>query len=199
MSSKLLQRITDSNTHSLAHTTINQTEWLNGWVLAKAGMTKCDPYLVPFDIRNTPQEGCQSCPAHDEQMNKEPTAHASKPNTSNHHWCSRKDQTTASQTTDIMQSRNDEAEAPLRGRPSADPTTSSRWQQMEGGACLQAGGSKVLWRRIWYKVPYPQPETAKESSRRRKIKPWNGGPPCALQWYTSQQTPPRGAQTAEGT
>lgn len=30
MSSKLLQRIKDQTQHSLAHTTINQTEWLNG-------------------------------------------------------------------------------------------------------------------------------------------------------------------------
>ena len=62
MSSKLLQRIKDQTQHSLAHTTINQTEWLNGWVLAKVGMTKCDPYLVPFDIRNTPQEGIDASP-----------------------------------------------------------------------------------------------------------------------------------------
>lgn len=48
------KRITESNTHLL--------EWLNGWVLAKAGMTKCDPYLVPFDIRNTPQEGIDASP-----------------------------------------------------------------------------------------------------------------------------------------
>lgn len=130
------------------HQSNRMVEWLSP---SKSWNDQVWPVPCPFRYpeHTSGRNWCQSCPAHDEQMNKEPTAQASKPNTSNHHWCSWKDQTTASQTIDIIQSRNDEAEAPSRGRPSADPTTSSRWPQMEGGACLQAVGSKVLWRRIW--------------------------------------------------
>lgn len=150
LSSKLLQRIKDSNTTLIGpyhHQSNGMVEWLSP---SKSWNDQVWPLPCPFRYpeHTSGRNWCQSCPAHDEWMNKEPTAHASKPNTSNHHWCSRKDQTTASQTTDIIQSRNQEAEAPSRGRPSADPTTSSRWPQKEGGACLQVGGSKVLWRII---------------------------------------------------
>ena len=42
--------------------------------------------------------------------------------------------------------------------PSTDPTTNSRWLQLERGMCHQAGDTKVLWRRIWWKILYSQPE-----------------------------------------
>lgn len=105
------------------HQSNRMVEWLSP---SKSWNDQVWPVPCPFRYpeHTSGRNRCQSCPAHDEQMNKEPTAQASKPNTSNHYWCSWKDQTTASQTIDIIQSRNDEAEAPSRGRPSADPTTS---------------------------------------------------------------------------
>ena len=42
--------------------------------------------------------------------------------------------------------------------PSTDPTINSRWLQLERGMCHQAGDTKVLWRRIWWKILYSQPE-----------------------------------------
>ena len=42
--------------------------------------------------------------------------------------------------------------------PSTDPTTNSRWLQLERGMCHQAGDTKVLWRRIWWKILYSQTE-----------------------------------------
>ena len=42
--------------------------------------------------------------------------------------------------------------------PSTDPTTNSRWLQLERGMCHQAGDTKVLWRRIWWKILYSQPK-----------------------------------------
>ena len=42
--------------------------------------------------------------------------------------------------------------------PSTDPTTNSRWLQLERGTFHQAGDTKVLWRRIWWKILYSPPE-----------------------------------------
>ena len=46
----------------------------------------------------------------------------------------------------------------IKQRPSTDPTTNSRWLQLERGTCHQAGDTKVLWRRIWWEILYSQSE-----------------------------------------
>ena len=56
----------------------------------------CLPCHLTHPEHTSGKNLCQSCPANDEQTNKEPIAQVSKPpNTSDHHWCSRKDQTMA--------------------------------------------------------------------------------------------------------